>query len=363
MNEINNNITISNGNIRQNNYDVLRIISTIAVIMIHTNWLFFSKRYLYYDNSIIWNVESIFNIISRFSVPCFVMMSGSYNLNESNNSISFYKKTSFKIFFPSFVVMLFLVIFQIVFNLLSNTLWYIGIGGIFTGNFFNLWYIYMLAVLYIMTPLIISIRSKIGWRKYKTMTYIGIIWAVLSQASSNQTIAYSIGVCIAYVFYYMLGDVINTERENGKIQFLEKNKIFIIFIMLICIIITYFIRKSGFNYYIENAYTNFFSPTIVIYSVCVYILFGFINIKNNYSQISGKMFYLYLFHTIIYLIINKILNGFQLNEVMYILLLTILTFIFGYITSVMFNAIWLFIINRLKLKMKWFELKIWDIIK
>lgn len=77
-----------------------------------------------------------------------------------------------------------------------------------------------------------------------------------------------------------------------------KEKVLFI-ISIVCIIITYLWRVSGHNYYIADAYVNFFSPTIVVYSVCIFILFGMMGIKKDFSKLSAYTFEIYLFHTLV----------------------------------------------------------------
>ena len=87
---------------RQNNYDLLRIISTIAVILIHVNWRYFGSVYTMSETSFAWSMEAIINIVTRFSVPVFMMLSGAFILQnaENGNAVFFYKKSLKKIFIP-----------------------------------------------------------------------------------------------------------------------------------------------------------------------------------------------------------------------------------------------------------------------
>lgn len=53
---------------RQSNYDFLRIISAIAVIFLHVNWHYFCVRSQSPAFEINYVIESIINIVTRFSV-------------------------------------------------------------------------------------------------------------------------------------------------------------------------------------------------------------------------------------------------------------------------------------------------------
>ena len=64
--------------------DYLRIIATIAVILIHTasqNWHEFAP------DTVTWNTLNLFDSVARFAVPLFCMISGALFLNRSRNCI------------------------------------------------------------------------------------------------------------------------------------------------------------------------------------------------------------------------------------------------------------------------------------
>lgn len=68
---------------RQNNFDLLRIISTFAVVLIHANATIAND----YNISLLgYNIQSFVNVITRFSVPCFVMLSGAFILSNTKNA-------------------------------------------------------------------------------------------------------------------------------------------------------------------------------------------------------------------------------------------------------------------------------------
>lgn len=81
---------------RQGNYDLLRIISTIAVVLIHVNATVADSNNI---SLVGFNICSLINIITRFSVPCFVMLSGAFILNNEKNADykHFYAKSFYKI--------------------------------------------------------------------------------------------------------------------------------------------------------------------------------------------------------------------------------------------------------------------------
>lgn len=89
---------------REYNYDLLRILSTVAVVLIHVNAHYFNGTMN--TGSPINLIENFINIITRFSVPCFVMISGAFLLhNEKNMDYKkFYSKTFYKTVIPFIII-------------------------------------------------------------------------------------------------------------------------------------------------------------------------------------------------------------------------------------------------------------------
>ena len=66
--------------------DLLRIISAISVVLMHVNAEFYFGEYGGADkNQLIKFIECFVNLITRFSVPVFIMISGAFNLSNSQN--------------------------------------------------------------------------------------------------------------------------------------------------------------------------------------------------------------------------------------------------------------------------------------
>lgn len=69
--------------IRESNYDLLRILACIAVIGIHASATYIN---MLYDNDFLGGVDNnvfitiLLNSLTRFAVPCFVMLSGAFIL-------------------------------------------------------------------------------------------------------------------------------------------------------------------------------------------------------------------------------------------------------------------------------------------
>ena len=93
----------------ENSYDILRIVCAVGVIAIHVSAVWLTANTdtewldtLYQDHLL---STCLWNVMSRFAVPCFMMMSGALLLsNERNRDFPyFYKKQFHRIGIPAFI--------------------------------------------------------------------------------------------------------------------------------------------------------------------------------------------------------------------------------------------------------------------
>ena len=325
--------------IRHNNYDLLRIISTIAVILIHVNWKYFSLLSNTSHNSISWMCGNLLNIVTRFSVPSFVMISGAFILcNENNREFSFfYRKMFRKVIMPTLVVALMLFPLKVIIVGLKQRKYTVLMSDIVTGSYFNLWYIYMIAGLYLITPFLVRLKEVISWKEYKAMSYVMLVWGVVSQASSEEKLPYSIGVVFAFLGYYMVGDVLR--RQSAGYRNI-KHLAWKVVVCISCIGISFFTRLCGFKYYESEAFITFFSPSIVIYSLCIFSIFSNISINKDYSWLASKTFKIYLFHTAVLLMLNEVIKRMDLNLIVSEIVLLISTFLISLAIACGFDTVW-----------------------
>lgn len=79
----------------------------------------------------------------------------------------------------------------------------------------------------------------------------------------------------------------------------------------------------------------------MIYSICVFKSFVNLDIKTNWSRLSNLTFYIYLFHTWIYLWIftwiDRVIN---FKPIFMIMIVTALTFTLSWLVSMIYNWFW-----------------------
>ena len=343
---------------RQSNYDLLRIFATIAVIIIHANFRFFGNRYQNPDLSLEYCVESLLNIITRFSVPVFVMLSGGFNLNNEKNADAkfFYQKVTWKIGVPFLFISFILLIYEVAYVLVN------GLGtkamvlralGLLSGNY-ALWYIYMLAGLYLMTPLIIKLKKALTSKEYISLSVVLMVWGTVSQALSDYLIPYTLGTVVAFLGYYLMGDLLINHYNRKHSSFLYS------VVALVMFGISWLVRYKGFIFYTSSTTKNFFSPTIIIASMCVLLVFKSIKTSINVSYLSRLTFYIYLFHALILNVFyEQVIAQYagQINELLATLIMTAFTFVVAFLAAAAFDAVWR---KQDGLKKKWYSLRVWN---
>lgn len=337
---------------RQNNFDLLRILSTFAVILIHANATIANENNI---SLVGYNFQNFINVVTRFSVPCFVMMSGAFLLNNKNNAEykKFYKKSFYKIGIPLIIFTILEFIISIIRVFINNGKFTAPVYKLITGNISNYWFMFMLIGLYFLVPIIIRVKDTVSKKSYCIGSFVWLFVACISQFTSTYKVSYSFGVIFAFVGYFLIGNVIYENCKNIKPLLV----IFCLIISLLLFIFTFFFRiYTGFSLYTIDAYVNWFSPTIVIASLLLFISFANIKIKYNLSKVSSLTFIIYLFHTEVYLsiiaVINKIIPVFSEYIIIYTFLVTIIAFFISSILSVIYLKIWNYFEHKFNLKVR-----------
>lgn len=290
---------------REGNYDLLRIVSTVAVIMIHVSVAYIGEfetngGKAYYSN--MWH-GYIYNTISRFAVPCFVMLSGAFVLsNEKNGDYGyFYKKTFRSIGIPT-------VVFSCAYFFYSMLS---VVGGIYFGTeginaliepikawiigepFYHMWYLYMMIGVYLLAPVVIKIKRDIGEKYFERVTWIFLIVAMLSLYTSWSKLKWDVADSFCYLSYFMAGYVLRrrVRKSNVKGVLLILSGIGIE--ILISAVRCYINATSGNQ---TEAWVLPYNPLIVVASVLIFAGFSALKIEHDFGRLAQNMFYVYLFH-------------------------------------------------------------------
>ncbi len=284
-------------------FDLLRITATIGVIILHI-----SSIYVYKFNSLsfsAWFFANIINASMRFSVPIFFMISGAFLL--LNDKPTRLKKRLPKILIPLFFASIsYILLFK---HDNANYNIYKGLLLILKGPISaHLWFIYALAGLYLLTPLL-----KFFTKDKKATEYFLILWLFFSViiAFFRKFTQFSFGLDLnlfqGYIGLYVLGFYLSTyEFRFKKIRTLT---LFFLIGFISTFIGTWLINIGNHGTIDEYFYTPL-SPTVVLMSVSIFLLFKKIfqhkegnKITDTLSEVS---FGVYLYHALFIMLITRL---------------------------------------------------------
>ena len=351
-------------NNRLNNYDLLRILCAIGVILIHVTGTYIgnSTTLINQNKEINYTlIEAFFDCIGRFAVPVFLMLTGVFTLsNPKNKNFSyFYKKSIKNIFVPTIIFTILYIIYQIIisFTFKDISLKSIRYNVIHGEPYYHLWYMYMLIGVYMLIPFIIRLKDDIGIKRFKMVSILFFPIAILSLWTTEFKFNWNFGMSFLYCSYVMIGYIIS---KNVKNKSLIKFIIFLILGILLEIFATYKVNDiilkgisfSELKYTIQGQE----SPIIAIASVFIFIAFSNLEIKQNFYFISNLTFYIYLIHAGVWDVIKRIFNVFNLEKYFYysnpycaIPVFTIIIFILSILVSILYIK-FLKIFSKIKLK-------------
>lgn len=325
--------------------DVLRILSSIAVVLIHVA----SQNWYTVNDLKTFTVFNFFDSISRFAVPVFFMISGALFLNSR-------KKINFKNFFKKhFLKMIFIyVIWCILYYLFDyfflNSINQINIKGIINSiinNKFVLWFLKVMIYIYLFLPFIKTFTDNSSERQIQYFLIIFFILGICFYQLSNLPMPMSVKNMIInmrindrlwYLGYFILGWYI----YNRDISLTIRKIIYILGLISVitCFLFTnIYFAKTGVK---NSCLYEYFSLTTFIYSLSIFVFIKYWIQKHNYEKlnlkaVSKKTLGIYLIHVFVLEFVCKLgLNTLSFNPILATILLTFVVYIVSYfITFIM----------------------------
>ena len=247
---------------RNINIDLMRVISMIFVIALHTN-----------PRPMMWNglFRSFYFTFFMVCNSCFFMISGHFNLNKRFCSafdiMDFYGKRIISILFPFVFGVLFLYLWSTLAageKFSFTKLYKVLMGG---GDYDHLWYMYCLIGFLLSTPFLSKALSNMGTSELKIVFFICALWSVAEvYLTKNLGVNFRYsgwileGSAVAFFSGYFCDRVVNNKNKKwfyilGSIGFL---------ITLIC----YWKVPERFNNPHDAS-----SVAFLLYSIAFYIFF------------------------------------------------------------------------------------------
>ena len=340
--------------VRESNYDLLRIISAFAVIMLHVSggFLVCNEEGIPTDCSL---PVMLINHIVRFAVPCFLMLSGAFLLADERNADYnfFYKKSIRNIGITGAVFFLLYTMYRVAKLVMGVFVLHIDSTDTFLASLFfifkdllqgrpsgHLWYLSVLIGLYLVVPFVIRLNADFsggGVELYGNITLIFLVLASLGYVTSEHKLMWDIGYAFYFLSYFMMGYKIrrwsDSHKDNGKAVLLIVSGFLINTVLAY---INYLRGLEGLPVDTAKLWENPFSygplaPIEVIAACLVFAGFSVMKTKRDFSGLSGCTFLIYLVHAgvidVIFVLMGDRLFGNPSIEAVAVAIISVIVFV------------------------------------
>ena len=333
-------------------YDILRIIATLSIVMIHTAASFVLSSPV---GSFEFTVSNFIDSLARVGVPIFAMISGALMLNENKKtSITDMLSHALKIFgLLLFWSLFYAVYYYIAIPIITSKP--INIAAAFKAvidGHYHFWFLYMLIGLYIVTPILRLFVKKENKKYISYMLAIMVAVNFVAPFVNFFTKQYFMGgdSLLHYIekfelpfstgclTYYILGWYLTTFE-------IKKNRRTLIYVLGVVGFLSTFLCSQLLTTESVEAHGVFYSHNIInvfLHSVAIFVFVIYwskdkdIKHKNALVKISTTTFGIYIIHDITLRFVDALtlgLENFFLRLMLNYLLTLGISFICMYIIS------------------------------
>lgn len=192
---------------REGNYDLLRIICAVSVITIHVSATYKTAITNEETFGVIYTshifTTLLYNTLSRFAVPCFVMLSGAFVLsNDKNADYNYFYHKSFRSFcIPTFIFSILYFLYSIVIGVVIINIrekdWTVlltPVKDLIKGKpYYHMWYLYVMIGVYILVPILHRFKKDMKGKTFDRIAWIFLVLACLSMWTSTRKLNWDIG--------------------------------------------------------------------------------------------------------------------------------------------------------------------------
>lgn len=303
---------------RVNYLSLISVVSSLAVVMLHTNgcfWIFSRERY--------WATANIIESVMYYAVPLFFMTSGAtlIDYRDRYSTKTYFKKRIDKVFIPFIAWSIIGVVYRVI---VGNYQLEFSISGIknlildlLNTNIVEIyWFFIPLFSIYLSIPLLAAVERDSREKVFMFLICTGlffnqIIPFICSVFNINYNSKIEVRVAGGYLIFLLLGYVLNKRVPAFKTRLL----IYIMGIigLIMHIVGTYVLSmKSGT---IINLYKGYTNVPCVLYSIAMFVFLQQVGerIKNEKVikclDFLGKYtFPVYLMHWFVMDIIKRLFD-------------------------------------------------------
>lgn len=298
--------------------DLIRVVAVFQVVLVHLSYVIFFKEPPRSSN---WLAANFYDSFSRMGVPLFFMVSGYLLLGKSEPIAQFFRKRFFKVGIPTlFWSAAYLLWSEPAYT--NGSMNPVGVTlsmfkAMYTGNVeIHLWFLYILIGIYLVVPVLrvyISAASRRDLSYFLGMWFLATSLIELVQRVIGIQTTLAIPVVGGYVGYFVLGYFL-AEVELGS-----RGRVMAIIGCILAVAVTYFGTNalSGQAGPINDYFYSYFSPAVVLASVCGFMLLKELgqhlgSAGRFVRMVSATAFGVYLIHIFVIEMFRMGIFGFRL---------------------------------------------------
>ena len=283
------------------------------------------------------------------------MLTGGFVLADERNRDwkFFYSKAVKNILIPTIVFSVAYFLYSFLKHLIRLK---VGIGttsdvlktitDLFRGApFYHLWYMYMLIGIYLLIPFIVRFRILVGEKSFCKFAMIFLLFAGMSEWTSEHTVNWDVGMAFCCSGYVMAGYVVKKHFNQKKSNI--RGVCFLILSLILLSgtgILKMIVDKQLFRLPLSDFdYIDTMSPLIIISSVLMFSAFSCFDISKNFSKLSSLTLYIYLFHAVIVDLTTTVLRKVFANDTNHIItaiLIILFVFTVSATLSLAYKRLW-----------------------
>lgn len=205
---------------RKYSIDILRVISAMAVILIHIVSAPVANSTVEMDASLLWNLEVIHNLMN-WSVPVFFMITGYCLIKKTQCTYEYCFSHVLKYICVLFTVGLFYALLEEIYSskTINISTFLRSVLNVISGNLWDhMWFVYTIIGIYLVMPIIYHFMKESN-RNIIILTALLFFFHVLLPAIEKWI---SVGIPFplgGYLFYVCFGGAVAELKMNKKISY------------------------------------------------------------------------------------------------------------------------------------------------
>jgi len=274
-----------------------------------------------------WWTSTVYKSFTLSCVPLFVILSGALLLQPSkiNEPIRVFFKKRFKRIGLAFIfwspIYLIWAFFVSQTPITSNNIIQGSIFSLFSGSYYHFWFLYLIAGLYLLTPIL---RAVVSCDDKKILKYLILLWFVgvsivpVIQLLSGYSLNDTLFVMGGSIGYFVLGAYLQRVKIRSSILYA------LFFLGFIFTIASTWLMRFPFNSIGQNYFFfDYLSANVILTSVSMFMILSKFPtdwpknkhpiIRRVVHSISKNTLPIYLFHLIIMETLQRGYLGFKLS--------------------------------------------------